>query len=64
MHTPFFPLDALNVILDMKFMIMSELQVLVPESIPILELMYFFEKANVRRKERIESAKKNEIYIG
>lgn len=43
---------------------MSELGVHVSDDIQVLELLYLVEKANIRRRERKESAEKNEIYIG
>lgn len=51
-------------VLDMKYLIMTELQILVPEDIPVLELMHFSERATIRRKERTEAIKKNQIFIG
>jgi len=52
MHTPFFPLNDLNDVIERKALIMAEFHVYLPDEAPVYELMQLSEKAHKIREDR------------
>lgn len=64
MHMTFFPISSARDIVNRKLIVMSEYNVLMPDSIPVWQFLYMSNEAQKRRRLRVQAAEEGKIFIG